>query len=129
MIYVLDTHPIIWFVEADPRLSTTVKAAMQEPLAEFVVPTIALVEIQFLRAKRRITSDLASVYRDFIGAANCKVHPLDEQVVSLIPTGLNIHDSIIVATALVYRDLFEQPVTLITKDREIGRSGLIQTLW
>jgi hypothetical protein len=73
--------------------------------------------------------DLADVYRDFINVANCLVYPLDEQVISMIPTGLDIHDSVIVATALVYRDILRQPVTLIAKDTKITQSGLIQTLW
>jgi hypothetical protein len=55
--------------------------------------------------------------------------PLDEQVISMIPTGLDIHDSIIVATAIFYRDMLRQPTTLITKDRAITQSGLIQILW
>jgi len=57
------------------------------------------------------------------------VHPLDEEVVAKIPTNLDIHDAIIVATALVYRDIRQLPVTLITKDTKISQSGLIQTLW
>ena len=129
MIYVLDTHPIVWFVEDDVRLSPAAGVVMDDPTAEFVVPTMALVEIQFLSAKGRITTDLATVYQEFIDSTNCKVHPLDEHIVSLTPNGLNIHDSIIVATALVYRDLLKMPTTLMTKNGEITKSGLIQTLW
>ena len=129
MIYVLDTHPMIWFVSRDPRLSPAAKTAMLNPASALVVPTMALVEVQFLYAKRRIPVAPAAIRQKILGSANCKIHPLDEQVVSQIPTSLNIHDSIIVATALVYRDIFHQPVTLITKDSEISRSGLIQTLW
>jgi hypothetical protein len=54
---------------------------------------------------------------------------LDEQVAMLIPTGLNIHDAIIVATALVYRDILHEPVAVITKNGEITYSGLIETVW
>ena len=71
---------------------------------------------------------IADVQR-LIAARNCTVHPLNNKVVTQIPVGLDIHDSIIVATALVYRNLRQLPVTLITKDNKITQSGLIQTLW
>ncbi len=129
MIYVFDTHTLVWYVSDDPRLSSQAQAIMDDPLSNFVVPTMVLVEIQFLNAKKRFATDLSTVYTDFIEAKNCTVYPLNEDVVSQVPTGLDIRDSIITATALVYRDLLKQPVTLITKDGKITQSGLIQTLW
>ena len=129
MIYVLDTHPIVWFVEKSQRLAPAAKAVMEDANAELVIPTMALVEIQYLYGKGRVKTEFASVQRDLISATNCTVYPLDEQVVSLIPTKLNIHDAIMVATALVYRDLFQLPTTLVTKDGDITDSGLIQTVW
>lgn len=129
MIYVLDTHAIVWAIENDPRLSAAAKAVFKKPTSEFVVPTMVLVEVQYLTVKKRFSATLAQVYQQFINATNCTVYPLDEKVVSKIPTGLDIHDAIITATALVYRDLFQQQAVLITKDGKITQSGLIQTLW
>ncbi|MEP7341377.1 MAG: PIN domain-containing protein [Acidobacteriota bacterium] len=129
MNYVLDTHSIVWFVENDPRLSQPAKSILQMPSAEFVIPTMVLIEIRHLNAKGRIKAALANVYRDFINARNCSVHPIDEDLIPLIPTGLDIHDSIIVATAIFYRDKLQLPTALITKDTKITQSGLIQTLW
>ena len=129
MVYVLDTHPVVWFLEASPRLSTAAKAAMNDPTAEIVVPSIVLVEIKFLYAKKRTSINVEVVQRDLVTATNCVVYPLDEQVVSLLPTSLNIHDAIIVATALVYRDILRRPVALVTKDSEITRLGSVQTIW
>jgi PIN domain nuclease of toxin-antitoxin system len=129
MIYVLDTHAIVWAIENDPRLSAAAKAVLKNPTSELVVPTMVLVEVRYLTVKKRFSANLAQVYQQFINATNCRVHPLDEEVVARIPTGLDIHDAIITATALVYRDLFQQPVALITKDIKITQSGLIQTLW
>ena len=129
MFYVLDTHAIVWAIENDPRLSAAAKSVLKNPASELVVPTMVLVEIQYLTVKKRFSANLAHVYQRFINSANCRVHPLDEEVVAQIPTGLDIHDAMITATALVYRDVFQQPVTLITKDNRITQSGLIQTLW
>ena len=40
MIYVLDTHALVWAIENDPRLSAAAKAVMTNPTAEFVIPTV-----------------------------------------------------------------------------------------
>jgi PIN domain nuclease of toxin-antitoxin system len=128
MIYVLDTHAIVWYLATDPRLSPAAEAVLDNLTAEFVIPTIVLVEIQHLHAKKKFQPGLADV-QQLIAARNCTIHPLNKKVVTQIPVGLDIHDSIIVATALVYRNLRQLPVTLITKDSKITNSGLIQTLW
>jgi PIN domain nuclease of toxin-antitoxin system len=129
MHYVLDTHPIVWFVGASPRLSQAAQAAMSDPSAQLIIPTIVLIEIRFLYARGRVQVDPARVQQDLIGASNCTVYPIDEQVASMTPTGLNIHDAIIVATGLVYRDVFNLPAAVVTCDGEITKSGLIQTIW
>jgi PIN domain nuclease of toxin-antitoxin system len=129
MIYVLDTHAIVWYIEDDPRLSSMAQAVLDDPASEFIISTMSLIEAQFLCAKGRFKTDAAAVYREFIDSTNCIVQQVTEQLVPLIPTNLNIHDAIIVATALFYRDVLQKPITLITKDGEITRSGLVQTLW
>jgi len=129
MVYVLDTHPIVWFLEGSPRLSTAARAAMSDATAELIVPSIVLVEIEFLYAKKRARVSVATVRRDLVVATNCRVYPLDEQVVSLVPISLNIHDAIIAATALVYQDILKQSVAIVSKDAEIARWGQVPTVW
>ncbi len=118
MIYVLDTHAIVWYLATDPRLSPAAEAVLDNLTAELVIPTIVLVEIQHLHAKRKFQPGLADVEK-LIAARNCTVHPLNKKVVTQIPVGLDIHDSIIVATALVYRDILQKPAALVTKDTKI----------
>jgi PIN domain nuclease of toxin-antitoxin system len=129
MIYVSDTHAIVWFLDKDPRLSPTAKNALANPNTVLIVPTIVLAEITHLYARGRISIAPAVVEQRVLPAVNCSAHPLDKEVVTLMPASLDIHDAIIVATALVYRDIRQQPVTLITRDNKITQSGLIQTLW
>lgn len=129
MIYVLDTHPLVWFLEKSSRLSSPARNILLDPAAELVIPAITLLEIKFLYAKRRIAIDYEKLRRDIIAARNCVVFPLDEQVASLAPTALNIHDAIIVGTALVYRDVLNIPSALITKDKAIQLSGLVDCIW
>lgn len=89
MTYILDTHPLVWFLEASPRLSAVARAAISDPASQLVIPSIVLVEISYL----------------------------------------DIHDAIVVATALVYRDVLRQQVTVITKDEAIRQSRLVEVLW
>ncbi|MEK7832396.1 MAG: PIN domain-containing protein [Acidobacteriota bacterium] len=129
MVYIADTHAIVWFLDKAPRLSQVAKNTLSTPGLILVIPTIALAEITHLYSRGRIKVSAAMVKQKILSAANCSTHPLDEDVVAKIPGSLDIHDAIIVATALVYRDIRQQPTTLITKDGKITQSGLIQTLW
>lgn len=129
MTYILDTHPLVWFLEASPRLSAVARAAISDPASQLVIPSIVLVEISYLYARKRIATDVGAVRRRILTATNCVAYPLDEQVVEHIPTNLDIHDAIVVATALVYRDVLRQQVTVITKDEAIRQSRLVEVLW
>jgi PIN domain nuclease of toxin-antitoxin system len=129
MVYVLDTHAVVWFLEGSSRLGAAAKIVMSDPNSDLVVPTIVLVEAWFLYSKKRTSVDVEAVQQTLVAAANCVAYPLDEQVVSMIPTSLNIHDAIIVATALVYKDILSRPVEIVSKDIEIKASGLVSTCW
>ena len=49
--------------------------------------------------------------------------------VNHLSSQLDIHDSIIVATALQCRDSFEEEIALLTNDTAITQSGLIPVIW
>ena len=57
---VADTHALIWYLEASPRLSSSanaaIKAAFQAGEA-VLVPTVSLVEIAYLVEKGRLPAD------------------------------------------------------------------------
>jgi PIN domain nuclease of toxin-antitoxin system len=129
MTYVIDTHTLIWFAEGNSRLSATAKAALTDVSAQIVVPSMALVEARYLFVAKRIKISLTELYQEVLNLANCTIYPLDEEVVNRIPENLNIHDAIITATALVYREVMGHQVNLITKDRRIRDSKLIDVLW
>lgn len=129
MTYILDTHALVWFLEASPRLSARARTAISNPTSQLVIPSIVLVEITFLYARKRIATDVEEIRSRLLAASNCVAYPLDEQVVALVPTALEIHDAIVVATALVYRDVLRQEATVITKDEVIKQSGLVEVLW
>jgi PIN domain nuclease of toxin-antitoxin system len=127
--HVVDTHALVWFLEGSNQLSEPARAALADPSVQIVIPAIVLAEITFLRAKGRIQTDRATVLQRIASSANAIIYPLDESVVEHLPTTLDIHDAIIVATALVFRDLLHEPTAVITKDRAITASSLVNTIW
>jgi predicted nucleic acid-binding protein len=102
---------------------------MRDAAAEVVVPTIVLAEIAFLYARKRVGIDVSAVLGHVAKAGNCVIYPLDEAVVERLPTALNIHDAIVVATALVFRDMLGRATSIVTKDSEITASALVDVLW
>ncbi len=129
MTYVIDTHPLVWHVEDDPRLSPEVLTVLDDLSSRIVIPAMVLVEIKYLYAAKRIKTNLVDLIQRLSRLSNCSICPLDEEVVEYIPENLNIHDAIIVATALVYRDVLGHQVKLITKDRQIRDSKLVDVIW
>ena len=129
MNYVVDTHPLVWHLEGNPRLPRRVADVLAARIHGIVVPSIVIAEAWYLYNRQRIVISPQELQSRILSAANCSVHPLDETVIDLLPAGLEIHDAIIVATALVSRDVLGQPTQLITGDKKITESKLIEVLW
>jgi PIN domain nuclease of toxin-antitoxin system len=129
MTYVTDTHPLVWYLEAGPRLSQAARSAFERTDAQIVIPTMVLAEIRFLHARGRITIGLPAVLAHAAANPRCVIYPLNQLVVERFPPSLDIHDSIIVGTAVVYRDELGEQVALITRDAEITASGLVDVVW
>lgn len=129
MTYISDTHALVWLLEESEELSPQVARIFADREARIVVPTIVLAEIRFLYARGRISTSLNDVLNHIVSAPHVEVYPLNELVVSLMPTQLRIHDAIIVATGLVFRDIMNEPTAVLTKDAKIVSSGLIDTVW
>jgi PIN domain nuclease of toxin-antitoxin system len=127
--YVTDTHPLVWHLAGDQRLSVPARLALTDTTAKIVVPIMVLVEICFLYARGRVSVDLPAAKAYIAGLPNCQTQPVDEQILDRVPTGLDIHDAIIVATALYYRDVLGERVALITRDVQTTQSGPVDTLW
>lgn len=129
MTYVTDTHALVWLLDDSPRLSPTARSAFEDASATIAIPTMVLAEIKHLSDRGRIGVDLPTVLAQARATANCVISPMDEQVATLLPRGLDIHDGIIVATALMHRDHLGQQVSLITRDAAITASGIIPVVW
>ena len=92
----------------------------------FVVSAMVLAEIKYLISIKRIKIDFNSVLEYLSECINCEVYPIDEILIDNMPSGLNIHDGLIVATGLVYRNLTGRDVLILTEDKEIKDSHILQ---
>ncbi len=130
--HVLDTHPLVWYLEGNPRLSGTAKSIIDDPNSEFVLPLIALAEAAYIVERGRtsipaVSDLLTSVQADpriDIYSVTWEVF-LQSLTAMVIP---EMHDRLIVGTALHLQRL-GHTVSLVTKDRTITTAGLVPVIW
>lgn len=131
--YVTDTHPLIWALSNDSRLSAKARAVFADAdagRAIVIIPPIVAIEMVYLGEKGRIPDRL-----------------VDELLVKVAKPGLSyrlgeLNASVISALRQVSRDLIpEMPdriiaataraagVELITRDGLITASGVVSVVW
>ena len=129
---VADTHTVLWYLSADPKLSIRAKAAMDGATGEgepIFIPTICVVEATYLIEKNRIEFvamgrlDLAvnqpgSAFRAAPLTAEIAFR-LSEIPRSSVP---DLPDRVVAATALALG------LPLVTRDGKI-RASSIHTIW
>jgi len=124
--YVVDTHALAWYLDNDPRLGSQAEAILDNADIRLIIPSIILAEIKYLAHKGRRTQTLDEVLRVINSDPRCIIYPIDLSVVNKAPLGLDIHDSLIIGTALVQREIVSG---ILTRDEAIASSGLVPTLW
>ena len=93
-----------------------------------MVPSIALAEIWYLHGRGRLPTSPDDVRALLESLPNSLIYPLDELVLDLLPVGLEMHDGVIAATALLLSGASD-PVVIVTNDRQIRSSGLVAVAW
>lgn len=132
IVGVADTHAVIWYMSADPRLSKTARMFMDSAAAQgnkLGISSITLVEIVYLIEKGRIPAESLTRLVAFLNdplSAFTEV-PLDLSVVRVLPQISSdqvpdMPDRIIAATA------FYLQTPLVSRDAKIRASSL-QTIW
>ena len=128
--FIIDTHALVWFLEQSPKLGKNAKNVFLDNDSILIIPTIVLAEIKFLFGKNRFSTSIEEVFTVIENDPRCIVQPMDLDVVSMLPTKLEIHDAIITATALLFKgNPYFEDVEIITKDEEILKSKLVKTIW
>jgi PIN domain nuclease of toxin-antitoxin system len=125
----IDTHALKWWLEGDARLGALARAALFEPSNILIVPTLVLVELEYIGKKKGVVHFLREKFAHLEASRDVQVVAFDREALELVDTRLNIHDAIIVATALTYASRHGQATKLVTRDGEIHRSGLVEELW
>lgn len=128
MLYVLDTHVLIWYFIGSKRLRKEIREKIdstRNQSGRLLVPTIVLAEALDIAEKGRVELDFSEMYRlireepgfEIVGFG---LEIFDETI--QIKEVEEIHDRIIVATARFYH------VSILTKDRIISESGEVEIL-
>jgi len=124
----LDTHTLLWYLDSDynNRLSNTAFEVISEAelSGTIYVPIISLAEALHQIDKQRFNITWDGLISSIRNNEAYKIVPLNEDVLykSVSLKGLEIHDRLIVATALVTDS------TLVSKDKEIRATGL-NVIW
>lgn len=129
MAYVLDTHALAWFIDGDPRLGARSRQLISDPAARLIVPVMVLVELIFLWERQEQSYNYRVALDRLAHCAAVEVLPIGMEELDHLPLPLNIHDALIVASALAYAARSGEAVTVLTKDERIAGCGLVETAW
>ena len=130
--YVVDTHALIWFLEGNPKLGNNAQTILADANSELILPTIVLAESVWIVDKNK--TSIPSV-NDLLTAINndprITIYPLVQDIITTsttIPEIAEMHDRLIVATALFLDNLGEE-IALLTCDINITNSKLLTIIW
>lgn len=126
MIYVTDTHPLVWYLLGSlPENVDLIFTSAEKGDAIIYIPTIVLAECMYLVESGKIEIDFKDLLGRLEASRNFIPVSFNFQVLKLLPEIIlrELHDRIIVATAKIL------DARLITKDEEIRESGMVETVW
>lgn len=144
MIYVLDTNTLVWYSSKSLRLSKRAWDILDLSLFSndrLIVPTIVLAEAWDMDRKQRGDFAPFDLILQIVREMNMSVMSFDmalvqrlrdpalESLRSVYRLWSDIHDMIIMATALIAGDDADEEVSIISGDRQIRTQSLICCVW
>lgn len=129
MVYVADTHALVWYLGGARALGSAAHTAFttaESGTGTVVIPVIVVAELLMLAEKRRAGVDVAKVIDALTRRQGYELSPLGLNTVlgiGVLTALPDIHDRLIVAETL------ERGATLITVDQAITASGLVPVVW
>jgi PIN domain nuclease of toxin-antitoxin system len=126
MLFVTDTHPLVWYVlgELPERVDEIFKLA-EAGKSSIFIPTIVLAECLYLVEEGKIELDFENLLERLELSSNFVPASFNFHVMRLLPEIRlkELHDRIIIATAITLN------AQLITKDKGIRESGMVNVVW
>lgn len=128
MDYVTDTHSLLWYFTEDPRLGKNALEAFEQTVEEdvIIIPSIVLAEIMFISKRVDINITFEETLNKIEEYDNFDVAPLDINILKVannIDANMEMHDKLIVATAVNFN------TALVTKDELIKKARIVLTIW
>lgn len=120
IVYVLDTHILIWYFLGSNRLKKEIKELIDKVRVNggrLLIPTIVLAESLYIAEKRKVTFDFQKMYQIIREEPEFEIIGFSREIFEATMSIENIpdiHDRIIVATAHFYN------AGIMTKDRVIN---------
>ncbi|MEK7399719.1 MAG: PIN domain-containing protein [Candidatus Poribacteria bacterium] len=137
MPFVTDTHPLIWYITNDPKLSNSAKDVFQKAdnnLDYIIIPCIVFFELLYLVEKKKIAVNFDLFLTMIPISENYKIEPICLPIIEKcknIPreTVADPWDRLIAATSLhLQLPLITKDGVLNKKDGVLGKLGL-ETVW
>lgn len=125
--YSLDTHSLVWYIRGSGTLSLKARQIVQDIFdgkTGCYISTMAILEAYYISLKYK--DFIFSNFLKTINRPNIKIISFDRKVLAQsveLPKEIDIHDRIIVATAIVTN------TPLVTKDRILRRNFPLETIW
>ena len=129
MRYVVDTHALLWYLSNDARLGLNAHQILSQPDQLLLIPVIVLAEAKHAADRHRVLLHFEAIVQTVTSSPRITVVPMDLATVEYLPGQLDIHDALIVATALYCRDYLQEAISVLTNDIAITHSGLVTVIW
>jgi PIN domain nuclease of toxin-antitoxin system len=131
MVYVTDTHALLWYLFTPKRLGKAALAAFETLQQDdlLVVPAVVVAEIVMVIEKQRIPAtldDLKTVIASLEQEDFCLFPPLTSEDIFASTALSQIPD---IFDRLVVYEAYKRNAVIITKDNVITKSGLVKTVW
>jgi len=125
MPYVTDTHPLLWHMTGDQRLSSAAKDIFDKE--DIYIPCIVFFEMLYLIEKKKIPVNFATLVTMVSSSQNYRVEPICLPIIERArviskETLPDPWDRLIAATSIHLK------LPLISRDKSLGKIGL-QVIW
>ena len=111
------------------QVAKRTREILNSPNSILVISTIVLAEIKYLFSRKKIGISFNRVMDSLREDPRVRIFSFDLSCVEVMDTGLDLHDTMIVATAKIFRNNIDPKTFIITKDQAIIDSRIAKTIW